>query len=147
MLAASFLIAGAYVSAKYVFNTISFWNAVLLLRLTGFVALFVLLVKSVRKEFFETFRTMKNNIKCLLGFKMVIDFSAFILSDFAIFFGPVSLVSALSTSTAPLFVFTLALLSTIYLPEFIKEDIRKEAILTKVVAIALIIIGIVFVNI
>jgi len=82
----------------------------------------------------------------LLTFKIVIDFSAFIFSGYAILNGPASLVSALATSVQPIFIFILTLFTSIYLPSIIKEGIDKKAILTKLAAIALIIIGIVFIN-
>src|SRR3989338_6319554 len=105
MIASNIFIAIAYVSAKHVFNVTGFWSAVLWLRVTGFVALLVLLVPSVRKDFAKTFGAMKNKVKGLIGFKMIIDAIAFIASDFAILLGPVSLVSALSNASLPLFVF------------------------------------------
>lgn len=144
VLASSFFVALAYISSKHVFNVTGFWSGVLWLRLTTFVALAVLLAPSVRKEFFDTFKNMKNKIKALLGAKMAIDFAAFALSDYAISVGAVSLISALSNATAPLFVFMLASLATIYLPSFIDEDIHKRNILTKLAALGLIIVGIWF---
>ena len=146
MVASNIFIAIAYISAKHVFNVTGFWSAVLWLRLTGFVALTVLLLPSVRKDFVATFRNMKIKIKRLIGFKMILDASAFISSDFAILLGSVSLVSALSNATLPLFVFVLALLFTLYFPKIIKEDIHKKHILIKLIALLFIIIGIVFIN-
>jgi len=146
MIAHSFLVGVAYVAAKHVFNVTDFWSGVLWLKLTSFIALAVLLIPSVRKDFIQTFRSMGTKIKGLLGFKMTIDFSAFILSDAAILLGPVALVSALSASSAPVFVFALALLASVYFPKLIKEEINKSAIFTKILAIALIVTGIFFVN-
>lgn len=146
MIISNVFIAIAYISAKHVFNVTGFWSAVLWLRLTGFVALSVLLIPSVRKDFFRTFKAMKNKIKGLIGFKMMLDASAFIASDFAILLGPVSLVSALSNASLPLFVFILTLLTTFYFPEIIKEDIHKKSFVIKLVAIILVIAGIIFVN-
>lgn len=146
MFISAIFIAVAYVSAKHIFNVTTFWSAVLWLRLTSFVALVVLFAPSVRKEFIETFTGMKNSIKGLLGLKMTVDFIAFIISDFAILLGPVSLVSALSASSSPLLVFVLALLTTLYFPKILKEDISRKNILIKLLAILLIIIDIIFVN-
>ncbi len=142
VLASSFFVAVAYITSKHVFNVTSFWSGVLWLRLTTFIALAVLLVPSIRKEFFDTFRKMKGSVRALLGGKMAIDFTAFVLSDYAIFIGPVSLISALSNAAAPLFVFMLASLATIYLPYLIREDIHKKNVLIKLTAFGLIIFGI-----
>lgn len=146
MLFHSFLVGIAYVSAKHIFNVTDFWSGVLWLRLTSFIALAVLLIPAVRKDFIQTFRSMGTKIKGLLGFKMLIDFSAFIISYAAILLGPVALVSALSASSVPVFVFALALLASVYFPKLIKEEINKSAIFTKILAIALIVTGIFFVN-
>ena len=134
------------IAAKHIYNITDFWNAFLWLRISGFTALLVLLLPSVRKDFVITFRQMNPKIKNLMIFKMAIDFSAFIFSGYALKNGPVSLVTALSSSVLPLFVFALALITSIYIPNIVKEEIDKKAILTKLSAIILIIIGIVFVN-
>jgi len=146
MLLSGLFIAVAYVAAKHVFNVTSFWSGILWLRLTSFVPLVLLLIPSIRNEFIKTFMNMRAKMKSLLSFKMAIDFSAFILADYALLIGPVSLVSALSSSSAPLFVFALALLASIYLPKIIKEDISKTAIITKGIAIAFVIAGIAIIN-
>ena len=77
---------------------------------------------------------------------MVIDFSAFIFAGYALQNGQAPLVSVLSSSVAPLFVFFVALTTSIYLPKLIKEQIDKKTILTKLLAIVLIITGITFIN-
>src|SRR3989338_675827 len=147
MIASNIFIAVAYISAKHVFNVTGFWSAVLWLRVTGFVALTVLLIPSVRKDFVQTFKEMKNKIRGLIGFKMLIDSIAFVASDFAILLGPVSLVSALSNASLPLFVFGLAILFTLYFPNIIKEDIHKKSVLIKMLALAFVIAGIIFISI
>ena len=141
-----FLGAIAYVTGKYVYSITSFWSAFLWLRLAGFTAIGVLLLPSIRKDAMTTFKLMKPKIKGLMVLKMLIDFSALIFIGYAILNGPVSLVSALGSSALPLFVFILALITSIYLPKLVKEDIDRKAILTKLAAIALMIIGISFIN-
>ncbi|MBI2659444.1 DMT family transporter [Candidatus Woesearchaeota archaeon] len=134
------------IAAKYTYGITSFWSAFLWLRLSGFTALGVLFVPSISKDSLKTFRLMKPKIKWLMAFKMLIDFSAFIFSGLAILNGPISLVTALSSSALPLFVFMLTLFTSLYLPKLIIEQIDKKAVLTKAAAIALIVIGIVFIN-
>ena len=146
MLVSAFIGAISAVAAKHIFSVANFWTAFVWLRLMGFTALSVLLLPSIRHDFIQTFKNMKNNIRVLLGFKMIIDFSAFIFASYALLKGNVSLVTALSTAVQPLLVFVFALLISIYLPKIVKEKIDKRAILTKLFAIVLIIVGIVFVN-
>lgn len=147
MLISAIFGAISFVAAKHIFNVTSFWNAFLWLRVSGFTALSVLVIPSIRSQFIETFKNMKNKIRLLLSFKMLIDFSAFIFAGYAIINAPViALISALANSLQPVFVFVLTLFTSIYLPRLIKEEIDKKAILTKILAIVLILIGIVFVN-
>ena len=147
MLLSALLSAISLVIVKHIFSVTSFWNAFFWFRLSGFAALGVLIAPSVRKNFTKTFKAMNPKIMGLMTFKMIIDFSAFIFSGQAILNGPLSLVAALSNSVQPIFVFILALFTSVYLPKLVKEEIDKKTILTKVFALVLIMAGIVFVNI
>ena len=96
---------------------------------------------------FEDFKIMKNRIRGLLCFKMVVDFFSFVFAGYAIINAPaIALISALASSIQPVFIFILTLFTSIYFPRIIKEGLDKRSLLTKLLAIALIIIGIVFVN-
>lgn len=147
MAASTFLIAVALVASKHIFSVTSFWSGFLWLRLTSFSALLVLLFPSVRKDFADAFRTNGNKAKGLLLFKMAIDFSAFILLGYAVTQGPISLIAALSNAVWPVFVFILALIISIFWPSVIKEDMDKKAVLAKLAAIVLILMGIYFLNV
>ena len=147
MLVSIFLTSISLIIAKHIYNITSFWSAFLWLRVTGFTALLVLLLPSVRRDATRTFKAMNPRIKGLMIFKMVIDFSAFVFGGYALMKGPTSLVAALSSSLLPLFVFILALGVSIYFPSIIKEELDKKSILTKAAAVALVIIGIIFINI
>jgi len=142
------MIIGAFsaVLAKHIFSITGFWNAFIWLRLTSIIALAVLLAPSIRQEFSRTLGRMETKTRGLLVFKIFIDFSAFIFAGLALFRAPVSLLSALETSAAPLFTFIFALLLTIYFPKVIREKIDKKSISAKILAIALIIIGILLIN-
>ena len=146
MIGSTLLISTYYVMSKYIYKVTSFWSAFMWLRLAAFAGLFVLFIPSIRKQLIGTVKNMKSSMKALLGFKMVIDFSAFIFLGYAILNGPISLVSALGSASAPVFIFIITLFTSIYLPHIVKEEISKKSILTKISAIILIIIGIVFVN-
>lgn len=142
----SLLLSSLYfVSAKYIFSVTSFWSGFLWLRLTSSSAILVLFAPATRKDFVETFRIIPNKIRGLLGFKMIIDFSAFIFSNLAILYGPIALVTAVNDSISPFLVFLIATFISIYLPKTLKEEISKKAILTKLSALVFIIIGIIFV--
>ena len=136
----------SFVSAKHIFDVTSFWNAFLWLRLSGFTSIFVLFSPSVRNQFIETYRANGSKTRVLLGFKMLIDFIAFIFAGYALQIGQAPLVSALASTFLPLFVFLLTVIISIYFPRILNEKIDKKAVFTKILAIALIVIGIMFVN-
>ena len=105
MLGSAIFIASHYVVAKHIYSVTGFWSAFMWIRLASFSGLLVLLLPSVRKQFAQTFRTAPKKIKSLLGTKMIIDFSAFIVLGYATVYGPISLISALGSSAAPVFIF------------------------------------------
>ena len=146
MLGSTLLISVYYVMSKHIYKVTDFWNAFMWLRVAAFSGILVLIIPSVRRQFAATMKNMKSGIKRLLGFKMIIDFSAFIFLGFAILNGPISLVSALGSATAPIFIFFITIFTSIYLPHLVKENIGMKSILTKILAIALIVAGIVLVN-
>ena len=116
------------------------------LRLSALSSVLLLLVPSVRKEFFENWINMRLNAKLLISSKMIIDFSAFIILGLAIVNGQISLITALGSSLAPLFIFALTVATTIYLPNLIREEINKKIVLLKIIAIVLVICGIILIN-
>ena len=142
----SFAVAIAHVASKQVYSSTDFWSAFIWLRLASFSSLLLLLVPKIRNDFTRTFSRMNKKIKSLLGFKMLIDFSAFIFFGFAVLNGKISLVNSLGNSLHPLFVFIGALLISLYMPSLFKEKIDKASMLTKLASIILIIAGVVFVN-
>ena len=81
-----------------------------------------------------------------MGSKMLIDFSAFIVLGLAMADGPISLITALGSALAPVFVISLTSAATIYIPSLINEQTTKKIIFIKLAAVILIIAGIVFVN-
>ena len=117
----------AAVSAKYIYTSTSFWNAFLLLRISGLSALFVLLVPKIRNDFVKTFKSMPSNYRKIMCSKMVVDFSAFIFSGYAVTMGPVSIISALSNAVMPIMVFLIALFITMFYPMIMKENVSKGA--------------------
>ena len=146
MIASTLLISIYYVISARIYKATGFWSAFMWLRLSAFSSLLLLFLPSIRKQFANTWKNMRKGIRSLIILKMIIDFSAFILLGLAILNGPISLISALGSATAPIFIFLITLFTSIYLPKIVKEEIDKKSILTKLLAISLIIIGIVFVN-
>ena len=146
LLASSAFISVFYIFSKHIYKVTDFWSAFMWLRLSALSSVLLLLVPSIRKEFVKTWKEMRFSAKTFITSKMLIDFSAFIILGLAIVGGPIALISALGSSLAPIFIFALTVLTTIYLPNLIKEEINKKIVLIKLLAIALIIAGIIFIN-
>lgn len=146
MVASTFFISIFYIFSKHIYKAASFWNAFMWLRLSALAPVLLLLVPSVRTRFLSDFKDMKSGAKRLILSKMTIDFSAFIVLGFAMLSGPVSLISALGSSTAPVFIFAITLVTSLHFPKIVKEDINSKSVLIKISAIILIIAGIWFIN-
>ena len=146
MVASTLLISIYYISSARIYEATDFWSAFMWLRLSAFSSVFLLILPSVRNNFAGTWKNMKPGIKSLIALKMFIDFSAFIVLGLAVLNGPIALISALGSAAAPIFIFLITIFTTIYLPHIIKENISGKIILIKILAIALTIAGIVFVN-
>lgn len=99
---------------------------------------FLLLNKNVYKEVKENLadaRTMSMFfIRALIGYGGICFFML------AVGKGPISLVSALS-GTQPLFVLFFSVITSLFLPKIIKEETHKQAILSKIISILLVVVG------
>ena len=146
MIFSGILASLAYITIKYVYSSTTFWNAFVWTRLANMSAMLVLFSPSIRKNFVATYRKNKIGARLLLAFKMVIDFSAFLALGYALQKAPVSLVNVIATSSLPLFVFFMAIASSVFFPHLVKEDLKAKSVLIKVIAIILIIVGIIFIN-
>ena len=146
MLASTVFISIYYIFSAHIYKATTFWSAFMWLRLSSFAPVFLLLLPSLRKEFFDTWKNMKPTIKGMITLKQFIDFLAFIILGLAILNGPIALISALGSAVAPIFIFLITVLTTFYLPNILKENLDKKNVLIKILAIALTVIGIIFVN-
>ena len=130
------------IASKHIYSSYGFWSAFLWLRLGQFSSMAVLFIKPVRKEL-KSF-IFENKVSRLMGVKMLVDFSAFIIIGFAIQKGPITLISAANTTISPLVTFTLATLITIFSPSLIREEIGRKSMSIKLFAAALAIVGVLF---
>jgi drug/metabolite transporter (DMT)-like permease len=146
MILSGLLASIGFVAIKHVYNSAGFWNASIWLRLANMVSMLVLFMPSVRKEFVDIFIKNRKKARNLLIFKMIIDFFAFVILGLAIVSGPIALVNVLMASLLPLTVFLLTVISSRYYPHIIKEELKKEAVMRKLIAIVLIISGLIFIN-
>ncbi len=139
-----------FVSSKYVYLDQPFWNGFITMRIGAlFIALLFIFSKSVRKELFsggDSSFDKKTGTIFLLN--QTGGAGAYILQHFAIYLAGVSYVSIIMALSGIqyAFLFIFALLLSSKMPFVIREEINKEIILQKTLAIILIMLGLVLIN-
>lgn len=118
----------------------TFWNFVGLL-LVGIV-LFAA-VKSYRRSFIKMLKTSGKNLLFVNSINETLNLAGNVLFMFSYLLVPVALVFV-AESIQPAMVLIMGIILTIFFPKIIKEDIRKKTLLKKSFAIALIVVGIYF---
>lgn len=144
LMMASLLMGISNTASKYALDYISFWN-MYSINAFCFCAIFLLLSvrSSVLKDLWNISR--RNLTVTLIALNESVALVGIILSFWAIERGPVSLVSTI-LSTRPAFVFLFAVGLTRILPSILEERLTKGTVITKVISIALIIIGVTIIN-
>jgi len=133
---------------KYLFTVEEFWP-VFVLSLIGSAICSVLILitnKRIRRTTTSFLVRSKKTILLLTTVSAIINIMAFFAADYAIFKGPVSIVKVL-VEVQQVFVFILALIVSSWAPWILKEEINKRTFATKIVSIALMIAGIIFIYI
>lgn len=139
-LLSSFLFAGSFVLTKYIFNLQPFVNAFLWTRIGGFIAALSLLpwvgLIVFSRQGIPQWRTLG-----LAGISKFFSVSAFLLLNYAIFLGNVTLVNAMQ-GVQYFFLLLIAIFLSHKFPKVLKEQVTREIILQKIIAIIFIILGI-----
>lgn len=141
LLASSVVWAGYEVLTKYVLGFIEypsylFWNFIG----TSIIGFLLFCFPKIRGNFLRDIKRVGRTILFWRILNTSMGLIAIIFYYIAISSGLVSLVAAVS-SLEPFFVFIFALLLSLFVPRILKEDIGKGAIITKALAIILIIVG------
>ncbi|PIP29612.1 hypothetical protein COX27_00485 [Candidatus Kuenenbacteria bacterium CG23_combo_of_CG06-09_8_20_14_all_36_9] len=139
------------VLTKLVYSQIQFLTGFIWTRAGSLIAVILLLFIPANFQAVKaSFKSNKNNASqtkktgamFLLG--QACGGSSAILQQYAIFLGSVTLVQALQ-GIQYVFIFIFAVLLTTFLPKIIKEEMTKEILMQKIIAIILIIIGLYFI--
>ncbi len=142
--AASVIWAVHMVLAKFFFLTESFWNGFFWISLGSFVgcASTLLFIPGTFTRFRSELSSLVKTRRAvlLLGASTVMTFMADLSSLFSLKLGPVSLVS-IAGATQLMFLFVLTVLLSRFFPNVLKERIDRKALLTKFMAISLMIFG------
>ena len=147
MLLASSLTSIGVVVSKWLYSQTSFWSVQVLAGLGGSIAalLTFLLFANKRRELVKGILSIKRAVVLQLGFRQLTITAGFIVFGLAIMTGSASLSAAL-VQLAAFYVFIMATFLSRFLPHILEEKIDKKALLTKAVAILMIVAGVFAIN-
>ena len=138
---AAFLFALSFVLTKFVFNGQSFINGFIWIRLGGVLgACSLLLIPSERATISKTSKSVKIGIGGLFISNKILSAFAFVLLNYAIYLGSVSLVNALQ-GVQYVFLLIIVLFLSKKFPKIIQERVNYKIILQKLTAILFIVFG------
>ncbi len=138
---AALFFTGSYVLTKYIYSYQPFINGFIWIRLGGVVgAIFLFIFPISRRAIMKTSSKVKLRTGGLAVVNKGLSGLSFILLNYAIFLGSVTLVNALQ-GVQYIFLLVVALFLSKKFPRIIKEQVNQSAILQKVVSIAFIILG------
>ncbi len=138
--------AVSYVLLKFAYKYVTLWDALVLIAIGEALGCFLLLLnKKQRDSFVKNVKRYKRNVWLLIAVSSFFAILGGLASCAAILLGSVSLVSVVGGFQG-LFVLIMALLLSKYFPKILKEELDRKVLLTKFVAIALMIIGLYFLN-
>lgn len=133
------LMAISDVIEKYLLNYINYWSLYFWASVGTFIfGLTFLSRQSIRKDLFVIIK--KTRVISLVFVSELITALALIAFFVALSLGPVSLVSTF-TGLQPFFVLVYVVFLSIFLPRILKEEIGKQTILLKFLAVILIFLG------
>jgi drug/metabolite transporter (DMT)-like permease len=141
---ASILYAFPPVLFKFIVVNASFWDTAAYEFVGGMIGTLILLV-AYRKRFTTQLPLLSVKTWFVVIVNEGVYFGAQLCNLFAIALGPIALASAI-ISLNPFFVLVFGLILSIWFPAIVKEDISKSTLRTKIVAIALILLGVWLIN-
>lgn len=139
---AAFLFSLSFVLAKYVYLEQPFWNGFIWMRIGGFLAAlcFFLLFKEIKKEVFIKKVGFEPKTVAIFLSNQAMGAGALILQNWAIFLAPLAYIAVINALQGVQYVFLLVLAALISFkfPQILKEEVSREVLLRKIVAILLI---------
>lgn len=119
-----------------------FWNQVGMI----IFAIGCYMVPTYRASLKDIFKKNSTKVLGLNILEQVIETIGSIVNYFALFLAPAALITLVTYSAQPMFVFILGLMLTLLFPRFIKEDISKKNLAIKFISILIMAIGVYFVT-
>lgn len=132
---------------KYVYRFVTLWDAIVLMAVGEliFVGFILLFNKKLRKDIIKQAKGYNKKVWLLILGSNVLGLTGGLLSSLAFQLGPASLVSVVGGFEGVL-VFVVTIFLSKYFPRILKEDINRNVLITKGVAIMMMIVGIYFIN-
>jgi uncharacterized membrane protein len=144
VLLASILWAFSSVVFKFAIIDLNFWDA-LVYEFLGVAVGCLILFLFYSRRFIAQFKIMSAGAWAVLNINEVVYFLGRLCTFYAISLGPVSLVTVLN-GFHPVFVLVFGFVLSVWFPHIVKEDIAKKTIVSKSVAMVLMILGLWFVS-
>lgn len=148
---AAFLFSISFVTAKYVYLNQSFWNGFIWIRMGGFFTalLFLILTPEIKEEIFKKRVVLQNKTIIIFLPNQIAGAIASILQNWAIALAPLIFVPFINAlqGIQYFFLFILTLLLSFKFPKILKEEVSKEIIFQKIIAILLISGGLILLTI
>ncbi len=133
--------AGFGVTEKWTLGFVDVWSFTFWMTVGAIVGgLLMLAIPKIRKDFIADARGFDKKVYGFRGLTIATYFIGIIAFYFALSIGPVSLVAAIP-AVQPAIVLCYVLLLHVFLPKYPKEDMSKNMLLIKLLAIVLIFIG------
>ncbi|MBI3032344.1 DMT family transporter [Candidatus Woesearchaeota archaeon] len=141
MLFSSIIFSFSYFFQKLAYNHGDFWLMFVVIIIGFFIgSCLLLLINSVRHDFYKHLVSKDKVLYGALLFKAALGIPAFLSINYAISLASVSLVNALEGLYA-VFVFGGTLLTSYFLPHFVKEEISWKIFFQKSIAIVMVVVG------
>ncbi len=147
-LIAAFLLSLSFVLVKYVYLALPFWTGFLWKSIGGFLMAicFFIFAPEVKKEIFKKRELFPKKTAIIFLVNQAAGGGAAILQNWAIALAPLAYIAFINAlqGVQYVFLFIFALLFSFKFPQILKEEVSKEVIFQKIIAILLIGGGLVF---
>ncbi len=136
-----------FVGTKYLYTQEPFFSGFIWMRLGSLLAVLFLLVRAAtRRDIWQSLRNMKQKGRTVFIANQFIAAIGFLLQNYAVSLASVALVSALQ-GVEYAFLLILGGLLSVFYPRIVKENVSRQVIIQKIIAIILISIGLYFIAI
>jgi drug/metabolite transporter (DMT)-like permease len=146
MALSSILFAMNFIFFKYFAVETNFWVTSFWEYLGfGLFGISLLFIKNYRKGFFNVLKQNRLEVLSINGLNEVLNIVAKIAFNFATILTPVTMVWIIN-GLQPVFVFVFGIILTLLFPKISKEDISKKTLIQRILAIAVITVGVYLIN-